>query len=130
MLSTQLAKKLFVEHIVLVVSDIRRTKEFYSKIFGEPNFQDEVTVMYHVGPTKLFLTLPHGALPANDIFNPNRIGLEHFAIGIESVDDLKEIEKTLNEGSIKHSGIHIDSHSHKEKIWLDDPDKIRIEFFT
>ena len=130
MLTTQLAKKLFIDHIVLVVSDIRRTKDFYSKIFGEPGYQGEASVTYNIGRTRLFLTLPHVALPPNDIFSPNRIGLEHFAIGIESVDDLKEVEKTLNEGSIKHSGIHIDSHSHKEKIWLDDPDKIRIEFFT
>ena len=86
--------------------------------------------MYQIGPTRLFLTLPHGTLPAADTFSPNRIGLEHFAIAIETIDDLKEIEKNLNAGSIKHSGIHIDSHSHKEKIWLDDPDKIRIEFFT
>jgi hypothetical protein len=28
-----------------------------------------------------------------------------------------------------HSGIHIDSNSQREKIWLNDPDKIRIEFF-
>jgi catechol-2,3-dioxygenase len=129
MLSTQLTKRLFIDHIVLVISDIRRTKDFYSKIFGDPNFQDEVSVMYHIGLTRLFLTLPYGALPVNDIFSPNRIGLEHFAVGIESVADLKEVEKTLNKGSIKHSGIHIDNHSHKEKIWLDDPDKIRIEFF-
>jgi len=130
MIPLQLAQKLFIDHIVLVISNIRRTKEFYSNVFGEPSYQDEASAMYQIGPTRLFLTLPHGTLPTADTFSPNRIGLEHFAIAIETIDDLKEIEKILNAGSIKHSGIHIDSHSHKEKIWLDDPDKIRIEFFT
>lgn len=35
----------------------------------------------------------------------------------------------IDAGGIVHSGIHIDSHSKREKIWLNDPDKIRIEFF-
>jgi glyoxylase I family protein len=123
-------QQLFIDHIVLVISDIRRTEDFYSKIFGEPAARTEGSIMYPIGRTKLFLILPHGAPLPNDSFNPNRIGLEHFAVGIERVEDLKEIERALDRGSIKHSGIHLDSHSHKEKIWLDDPDKIRVEFFT
>ena len=96
-----------------------------------PAYGGEAKVMYHIGPTRLFLTLPLGEPLPNDKFDPKRIGLEHFAIGITSVEDLKEIEKVLNEGSITHSGIHIDKHSGKEKIWLDDPDNaIRVEFFT
>jgi glyoxylase I family protein len=129
MLSSELSARLFIDHLVLVVSDIGRTKEFYSKIFGEPAYQNERSLVYNIGRTRLFLVLPHGDLPAGDVFSPNRIGLEHFAIGIGSVEELREIEKVLNAGGIVHSGIHIDSHSKREKIWLNDPDKIRIEFF-
>ncbi len=129
MLPTYLQKNLFIDHLVLTVADAQRTKIFYSKIFGEPEFADETAVMYMVGPTKLFFTVPRGAAYPNDKFDPKRIGLEHFAFNIKSVDELKVIEKVLNEGGIVHSGIHIDSHSQKEKIWLDDPDKIRVEFY-
>jgi catechol-2,3-dioxygenase len=129
MLPTSITTSLFIDHLVLTIQDIRRSAAFYSTIFGEPAFRNEGSVMYDVGPTRLFLTLPHGTPLPNDRFDPKRIGLEHFAIGIASVEDLKEIEKVLNKGSITHSGIHIDSHSGKEKIWLDDPDKIRVEFF-
>jgi catechol-2,3-dioxygenase len=128
-LPSGLAARLFIDHLVLVVSDIGRTRGFYSKIFGEPSFQNERSVVYNIGRTRLFLVLPHGELPAGDVFSPNRIGLEHFAIGFGSVEELKEVEKVLNAGGIVHSGIHIDSNSKREKIWLDDPDKIRIEFF-
>jgi len=130
MLPTSITTSLFIDHLVLTVQDIRRSAAFYSAIFGEPAYQNEGSVMYYIGPTRLFLTLPRGTPLPNDSFDPKRIGLEHFAIHIASVEDLKEIEKVLNNGSITHSGIHIDSHSGKEKIWLDDPDKIRVEFFT
>jgi len=130
MLLTALTSKLFIDHLVLTIQDINRSAAFYSAIFGEPAYRNEAEVMYHIGPTRLFLMLPHGEPLPNDRFDPKRIGLEHFAIGIASVEDLKEIEKALNKGAITHSGIHIDKHSGKEKIWLDDPDKIRVEFFT
>jgi catechol-2,3-dioxygenase len=129
MLPKYLTSKLFIDHLVLTIQDIHQSAAFYSKIFGEPAYRNEESVMYDIGPTRLFLMLPHGTPLPNDRFDPKRIGLEHFAIAITSVEDLKEIEKTLNNGSIAHSGIHIDKHSGKEKIWLDDPDKIRVEFF-
>ncbi len=129
MLPTSTTARLFIDHIVLTIGDINRSADFYSKIFGEPAYRNERSVMYMVGPTRLFLSLSRAENPTNDTFNPKRIGLEHFAIGITTIEDLKEIEKALDKGSIKHSGIHIDNHSGKEKIWLDDPDKIRVEFF-
>src|SRR5580658_10288406 len=121
MLSSELSAKLFVDHLVLVVSDIGRTGKFYSKIFGEPAHQNERSLVYNIGWTRLFLVLPHGELPPGDVFSPNRIGLEHFAIGIGSLEELREVEDVLNAGGIVHSGIHIDSNSKR--------DKIRIEFF-
>jgi len=129
MIPTPIKSKLYIDHIVLTVSNIEKTKDFYAKILGEPNYQGKDSIMYHIGETKLFLALPYGMLPQNDEFDPNRIGLEHFAIGVQTIDDLKEIESILTKASIKNSGIHIDKHSKKEKIWLDDPDGIRIEFF-
>ena len=73
--------------------------------------------------------MPYAKLPKGDKFNPNRIGLEHIAIGVSELSILRKIENILNYVRIKHSGIHIDKHSKKEKIWLNDPDGIRVEFF-
>src|SRR5687767_1380434 len=125
MIFDDIKSKLYVNHIVLVISDLSRTKEFYSKIFGAPDKEDEYLIMYDIGETKLFFVIPYGDLPPNDRFNPNRIGLEQFAIGIRTPDDLKAIEKMLNENTVKHSGVHLGKHSKKEKIWVDDPDGIR-----
>jgi glyoxylase I family protein len=129
MIPASLRTKLYLDHVVLTITDIHRTKAFYTKIFGEPDFQRETGFMYHMGPTRLFFTLPRGPQAPDDRFDPTRVGLEHIAIGVKTVDELKAYAKALDEGGIKHSGIHIDSHSNREKIWLDDPDKIRVEFY-
>jgi len=129
MITADLRAKLYLDHVVLTVRDIQRTKNYYVKIFGEPDAQTDRGIMFHMGPTRLFFTMSRGPQAPDDLFDPTRVGLEHFAVGVRSVDELEAIAKALDEGSIKHSGIHIDSHSNKEKIWLDDPDKIRVEFF-
>lgn len=120
---------LFIDHIVLTVSNFQRTRLFYSKIFGQPEYTDSSSVMWQFDKTKLFFCLPYDKLPKNDKFNSNRIGLEHVAIGVSSLENLENIEGILNNRKIKHSGIHIDKHSKKEKIWFNDPDGIRVEFF-
>lgn len=129
MISSGIRNGLYLDHLVLTVSDVARTKEFYTKIFGAPDKADDYSMMFQLSETKLFFVLPYGALPPNDRFTPNRVGLEHVAVGIRSVDDLREVERVLTKASILHSGIHIDRHSRKEKIWLDDPDGIRLEFY-
>ena len=129
MLPTDIKAKLYIDHLVLTVRNIDTTADFYAKIFGKPDYQDKYQIMYHIGQTKLFLCLPHGTLPQDDKFNANRIGLEHFAVGVQTVEQLQAIQKALDSNSIRHSGIHIDKHSNKEKVWLNDPDGIRLEFY-
>lgn len=129
MISADIKRKLYIDHIVITIGDIKRTKKFYSKILGDPDYSNQSSIMYHIGQTKLFFALPYVISPVNNIFDANRIGLEHFALGIQTLDDLKEIKKILDKNFIKNSGIHIDKHSGKEKIWLDDPDGIRLEFY-
>ena len=129
MISTRPGQGLFIDHIVLVISNLQQTVDFYSKIFGDPAYLGEDYVMFIIDDTRLFLVLPHAPLPENDRFSPNRIGLEHLAFGVRALEELTLIEQHLNDNMILHSGIHIDNHSKCEKIWLNDPDGIRLEFF-
>lgn len=129
MIPSDIKSKIYIDHIVLTISDIERTKDFYSKIFGEPDYVTSNSIMYFVERTRLFFGLPNGTPFANDKFDANRVGLDHLAIGVKTLNELNEIQKTLDKNSIIHSGIHADKHSGKEKIWLNDPDGIRLEFF-
>jgi glyoxylase I family protein len=119
---------MFVDHIVLIISDVNRSKEFYSKFLGKPDFEEKESISYTIGNTKIFLGLPYKKA-RNNTFNSDRIGLNHLAFGVKTRKELKDLEKKLNKAKIKNSGIRIDTHGKKEYIWFDDPDKIRLEFY-
>ena len=118
----------FIDHILLIINDVNRTVEFYSKIFGEPISQDAYSVAWKFGETKLFFGLPFKNLE-NNAFDRNRIVLNHVAWGVRTLDELKEWNKKLEDGAIKNSGIIKDKYKNREYIWFDDPDGIRQEFY-
>lgn len=117
-----------IDHILLIVNDIEKTEEFYSKIFGKPIYKDEDSIAWKIGDTKLFFGLPFKKL-RNNVFDRNRIGLNHLAFVVRTLDELKEWQKNLNEAGIKNSGIIKDKYQNREYIWFDDPDSIRQEFY-
>ena len=121
-------RPLFIDHITIMVKDVKKTEEFYSKVFGEPIHRDDYSVAWKFGDTKLFFGLPFKEIE-NNAFNRNRIGLNHIAWGIRTLDEMKEWEGKLNEVGIKNSGIIKDKYKNREYIWFDDPDGIRQEFY-
>jgi catechol-2,3-dioxygenase len=128
MISKELKESIGIHHIVFTVSSAVKSQEFYTKIFGKPNFANLQTAIYSIGQTMLIL-IEKDLTSGNSKFNPNIIGLDHVAFGLKGLNELQQIEMVLTENYIEHSGIHIDNSSHKEKIWLNDPSNIRIEFY-
>ena len=116
----------FIDHIVLIVRDIKETEKFYSAFLGKPEHLDEESISYKVGDTKIFLGLPYKEW---ETFNKDKGGLNHLAFGVRNLSELKELEKILDQASIKHSGIQIDKYGGKEFIWFDDPNGYRLEFY-
>ncbi|SEA52373.1 VOC family protein [Pedobacter hartonius] len=129
MISKELNHAISIHHIVLTVVDAAETEKFYTKIFGDPMYKNSQTSIYTVGTTKLILMEKTEKNPLRTKFDPKAIGLEHLAFGLKNLTDLEEVERVLNESHIANSGIHIDTSSKKEKIWLNDPSNIRIEFY-
>lgn len=119
---------MFIDHIVLMVSDVKRAEAFYSAFLGTPVHRDEESVAYQIGNTKIFLALPYHELPDSS-FNKDRLGLNHLALGVRSLRELKQYEQLLVTAKIKHSGVQIDKYGGKKFIWFDDPDGIRLEFY-
>ncbi len=76
----------------------------------------------------MFLGLPYHEIKNNE-FDKDRIGLNHLAFGVKSLEELKKFEYILNKAQINNSGIKIDKYGKKEFIWFDDPDGIRLEFY-
>lgn len=118
----------FIDHIVLMIKDVKGTDRFYSKFLGKAFYNDKYSVCYKIGNTKLFLGLPYHGIK-NNKFNLDRIGLNHLAFGVKTLTELKALERLLNKTRIMNSGIKIDKYGKKEFIWFNDPDGIRLEFY-
>jgi len=129
MITKALLNKINIHHIVFTVINVATTESFYTKIFGKPTFKNSQTVMYQIGQTILVYTQKDVQNPLIKKFDPTVIGLEHLAFGISSLEELQQIEKILSKNKIENSGIHIDTSSKKEKIWVNDPSNIRVEFY-
>lgn len=129
MIQSKLKNGITIHHIVFTILDLNETEKFYTKIFGQSLYSNVNTAMYQVGQTMLIFTQKEGENHIDTKFNPSNIGLEHIAFGIKDLEDLQEVEKFLIINNIQNSGIHIDKSSKKEKIWLNDPSNIRIEFY-
>lgn len=115
-----------IDHIVLLVSDLERSRNFYSAFLGSPSEETLESFAYKIGETKVFFAEPQNR---DSGFDKENIGLNHIAFHVGSLDDLKKWEKKLDGAGIRHSGIEIDKYGGKEFIWFDDPDGIRLEFY-
>jgi glyoxylase I family protein len=118
----------FVDHLVLIVKDLKKSEKFYSAFLGKPIHRDKYSVAYQIGNTKLFLGLPYRELKRK-IFDKEELGLNHLAFGVRKLLELKTMEKILKKAGIKNSGIQIDKYGKKPFIWFDDPDGMRLEFY-
>jgi hypothetical protein len=67
--------------------------------------------------------------PANDGFNPHRVGLDHLAIGCESKESLQQIATALDKHDIENTGIKHDDVLDKDYVAFKDPDRISWEYY-
>jgi glyoxylase I family protein len=77
------------------VSDLERSRSFYSDVLG---FDVEVLddrLRFAVGPTRLILRSPLEGTPADDRFSERRIGLDHISFGVEDRQSLERLVERL-----------------------------------
>lgn len=115
----------FVDHLVFRVADLGRTERFYSEILGE-SLKAEDYIMYRAGATLLFFTT---AAAPEALFDKEQVGLNHIALGVRTLEELRTIQIQLDDGGISHSGIKLWQDGMTQYIWLDDPDGMRVEFW-
>ena len=117
----------FIDHLSVIIKDLNRTEEFYSKFLGNPILRNERLVVYKTGDTRLFFKIsPKGETDFK--YDKNEIGVNHIAFGVRTIEELRDFEKLLTEAGIKHSDFTTGKFGN-EYIWFDDPDGIRLEIF-
>lgn len=117
----------FVDHLVFRVADLSATERFYTALLGAPADRTEDSIMYRAGDTLIFFTLCERRQLGR--YEKEEVGLNHLAFGVRTLEELQTIQKQLDSAGISNSGIKKDRYGNREFIWLDDPDKMRVEFY-
>lgn len=117
-----------IAHATITVSDIKKTKEFYEKLFGTqfPMDDGKSFSLLTVGIPCWFVQWEK-QYPA-DRFDERRIGLDHIAFKLETLEELKHFINVVNEMSVKNAGLERFAGKYPY-VAFRDPDNIQVEFF-
>lgn len=122
-----------IGHVAVTVTDLDRSREWYSKLFDSSPVLDEDTgsfyhVVYALEGGSLFGLHTHPKENDQPDFSEFRTGLDHVAFGVSSRDDLESWQKKLDELGISHGGI-VDA-PYGSGLSFRDPDNLPLEFFA
>src|SRR5688500_12360657 len=99
-----------IGHVAVTVTDLDRSREWYSRLFESAPVLDEDTgafyhVVYALGGGALFGLHTHTTENDQPEFSEFRTGLDHVAFAVGSREELETWEKRLDELGIAHGGI-------------------------
>jgi catechol 2,3-dioxygenase-like lactoylglutathione lyase family enzyme len=116
-------------HYALTVSNLRRSIEWYERLFGSPPsaVMDEDSFRAAVWSEPMFAIHENRQHREGDVFDEFRIGLDHIAFGCASREELESWPTRLDALSIEHGAIL--DRSYGAGLAFRDPDNIQLEFF-
>ncbi|WP_299052343.1 VOC family protein [uncultured Nocardioides sp.] len=124
-----------ITHVAITVTDLARSTDFYSRLFGSDAVldEDETTGGFHhtvfaLDGGSLFGLHTHGEGQRTDAFDAKRTGLDHVAFACADRAALEQQASRLDELGIAHGGI-VDAH-YGSGVSFTDPDGIALEFFA
>lgn len=131
-----------LHHVRLSVSDIARSRAFYTQLLGtdpaidntaelsDPTAVDDPQrlyggVVFEVGEQILGLRPVPGA--AGETFTPTRVGLDHVSLAVSSRADLEAAAERLSAAGVEHGEIVELSEQGLQILSIQDPDDINLE---
>jgi catechol-2,3-dioxygenase len=123
-----MSKTIGSAHIMITVSDLIKSKEFYTRGFSlKIKYEDKKLVGLTDGKFEVWMSESRDHKPKELKFDRNQIGLDHFAFRVAKLDELKEIEKNLKSlnAEMEEGGILDDG---GPAIFVKDPDGMEVEF--
>jgi glyoxylase I family protein len=126
-----------IHHVRLTVTDIARSKAFYSSLFGA----DPVMDFSGEGPSDDPQRLYGGCIfqigdqimglrpvaATGDVFDSTRVGLDHVSFGVGSTDELTAAATRLDELGVEHGEVTDLGGMGVSILSLQDPDDINLE---
>lgn len=133
-----------LHHVRLTVTDIVRSKAFYSQLFGiDPaiDFTDESLdsgvrtdpLRFFGGCTYAFNDQLLGLRPVadpTDRFDSSRVGLDHLSLGVASSDDLHRAATRLDALGVEHGDVTERPNLGIAILSFQDPDDINLELIA
>jgi catechol 2,3-dioxygenase-like lactoylglutathione lyase family enzyme len=119
-------------HVAVTVSDLDRSRQWYSALFGSQPVLDEDTGPWHhavwlLGGTLFGIHL-HPNPSSSEPFDELRPGLDHAAFGCANRAELEQWQAHLDSLGVTHGGI-VDA-PYGSGLSFRDPDNIALEFFA
>jgi len=91
-------------HATLTVSDVERSREFYSNLLGLRVLAELSPTRYLIGNDQIVMAISEppdpSQAPADDRFNENRVGLDHVSFAVESRQEMDRAKKMLTEAGV------------------------------
>lgn len=130
---------MFIDHIAIYTNKLEELKEFYIKYFGgvsnslyfnEKRQFQSYFISFKNGARIELMSMPGIPDNANDIINSPHIGLIHFALAVETKEDVdNKALQLVKDGFIILDGPRMTGDGYYEFVTLD-PDRNRIEITT
>jgi catechol 2,3-dioxygenase-like lactoylglutathione lyase family enzyme len=98
-----------INHQTLTITDLTRSQDFYTNLLGFQKVMDlsPTRVLMSNGNAVIALSLapdPSRAIK-DDVFNENRIGLDHLSLNVAGMKDLEEAIRLFDAAGVSHGEI-------------------------
>jgi glyoxylase I family protein len=119
-----------VHHVAIRCTDLARARLFYVERLGFPVLLEEQGLLiFAAGQTAFAVQAPTSATPADDAFDPFRVGLDHIALACHGAPELRRVADALAAAGIESTGVKTDPTLGKEYVAFKDPDGVKWELY-
>ena len=119
-----------VHHLALRSANLERSRRFYADTLGFPVVLEGPGIfLFLAGQTAVAVRGPEADSPAEDTFNPFRVGLDHVALGCRDERELARVAGALAAEGVDNTGVRLDPTLNRQYVAFKDPDRIAWELY-
>jgi glyoxylase I family protein len=121
-----------LNHIILTVSNVERSRAFYGDLLGFPVMvieeDPDKSFFFESGGVQFFFFPSRQPIP-NDRFSEFRIGLDHLSFNASSKEALQELADQLIAAGVETKGVEQFRPTGNWYVAFRDPDNIQLEYW-